>query len=543
MSEEKPTDHPPEQGHVVYSRPHHADGGAPAEKNLTALLERGRVAPALPLLLVSFVLLVSLVYALGYLSVKQVQDESARIQQLGQQQTDRSELLLNLKTALNQLNNEARTRLEEEARGGIRNPFARRLQNARENVKALQSRFEHLPIAQTEKGLAFRNELDRFIQITNDPNDYSLEGFKSFRTLDALMDGFLADANLDQKNLQNERLALDVESARKINTLNFIAVLLGALIAAATTWEVQRRYRQMRRSLEEARRERQFSSQMLQGMVSAVAAIDGRGHIRSANEPFSELFPQAHVGASIYEEIAAPEALKMFAAATSSNVEHATYRGRWLLSNNGNVGPRRSFDVYSSPLELDGERGQILTLVDVTEAAEAEAGLRKQESLAAVGQAVAQVAHEIKNPLGSIRLGVAMLRDMTKVGEAHTTIDLVERGIEHLSKLTIDVTQFSRDKQLTLEKIDVNHLVEDSLEFVADRIQEKRAPIEKHLSAESLKGELDADQLRQVFLNLLANALDASEPGSPISIKTERVAGAKSNGDQAARVASSIPVP
>ncbi len=110
-------------------------------------------------------------------------------------------------------------------------------------------------------------------------------------------------------------------------------------------------------------------------------------------------------------------------------------------------GDERAFDVYSSPLEIEGEPGQLLTLVDVTEASEAEQELRRQEALAAVGQSAAQIAHEIKNPLGSIRLGVAMLRDMARDRESINTIDLVERGIEHLSKLTLDVTQFSRTKR------------------------------------------------------------------------------------------------
>ena len=62
-------------------------------------------------------------------------------------------------------------------------------------------------------------------------------------------------------------------------------------------------------------------------------------------------------------------------------------------------------------MAIDGTRGQIVTLVDATEVAESERTLRRSESLAAVGQATTQVAHEIRNPLGSIRLGVSMLRD------------------------------------------------------------------------------------------------------------------------------------
>ncbi|MDQ5838501.1 MAG: ATP-binding protein, partial [Acidobacteriota bacterium] len=229
----------------------------------------------------------------------------------------------------------------------------------------------------------------------------------------------------------------------------------------------------------------------------------------------------ASVGVYIHDKFTTPDGLKLLAAATSTRVRATLYRGRFRLAFADDA-RAHAFDVYSSPLEIEGEQGQLLTLVDVTEAAEAEQDLRRQESLAAVGRAAATVAHEIKNPLGSIRLGVAMLRDMTKDREAINTIDLVERGIEHLSKLTLDVTQFSRRSKLTLADVDLTDLLEESLELVADKLQEKRTPVERHFAAEPLHGHWDADQLRQVFVNLIANAVDAGQAESPVVVTTER---------------------
>jgi polar amino acid transport system substrate-binding protein len=115
-----------------------------------------------------------------------------------------------------------------------------------------------------------------------------------------------------------------------------------------------------------------------------------------------------------------------------------------------------------------------------------------------------------------------MLRDMTQSEEAHSTIDLVERGIEHLNKLTVDVTQYSREKPLALTKVDLNQLIDSSLELVEERLRERQTPVEKSYTTESLEGYLDVDQLQQVFINLVANAADASARGEPISITTER---------------------
>src|ERR671920_351110 len=150
-------------------------------------------------------------------------------------------------------------------------------------------------------------------------------------------------------------------------------------------------------------------------------------------------------------------------------------------------------------------------------------------------RAAAQVAHEIKNPLGSIRLGVAMLRDMTKDREAINTINLVERGIEHLSKLTLDVTQFSRRRQLTLTPdVYLAELLNESLDLITEKLREKRTPVERRFPEEPVRGHWDEDQLRQVFVNLLANAVDAGPAESPLTLSAERVnipAGDRRNGE------------
>ena len=118
------------------------------------------------------------------------------------------------------------------------------------------------------------------------------------------------------------------------------------------------------------------------------------------------------------------------------------------------------------------------------------ARLRRSESLAAVGQATTQVAHEIRNPLGSIRLGVSMLRDSVNDAEALNTIELVERGIKHLNKLVVDVTQFSRQKELERSSVDLHESLERSIDLVSDKIREKNTTVEKHFAGAIDRGPM-----------------------------------------------------
>ena len=440
---------------------------------------------------------------------------------LEQQHAARFDFLLKLRLGITKLNNEARARADADARRELKPPFEMRLNTARKELHDLLQRLNHPALVSDPDWQQFRVDLQSFIEVTEDLRRYSLEGFDKFKTVDTQINQMLNKSTEAHSKVSDQSERVEQEAAQSIRSWTIIALIVGALVAAGTIWEIQRRFSEMRRSVDEARRERVFTSQLLEGMVSAVAAIDENDRIRSANAAFFRIFPRATIGASVYEKFASEPAMKMLEAATATLVDRAAYRGRWVCPPGADCEHEQAFDVYSSPLAINGAHGQILTMVDVTEAAEAERGLRRQESLAAVGQATAQVAHEIRNPLGSIRLGVSMLRDSVTDAEGLNTIELVERGIRHLSKLVVDVAQFSRRKALEQSNVDLHELINRSLELVADKIKDKETPIDKQLTEEPAVGHWDPDQLSQVIVNVIANAIDASPKRATVSISTE----------------------
>jgi two-component system NtrC family sensor kinase len=117
-----------------------------------------------------------------------------------------------------------------------------------------------------------------------------------------------------------------------------------------------------------------------------------------------------------------------------------------------------------------------------------------------------------------------MLRDSVNDPEALNTIELVERGIKHLNKLVVDVTQFSRQKELERSSVDLHESLERSIDLVTDKIREKNTMLEKNFAGRSIVGQWDAYQLRQVFVNVIANAVDASQENAPVLISTELLA-------------------
>jgi signal transduction histidine kinase len=499
-----------EEGEVVYRRIMPA-GQTPAG----AGNRERRLDPTLAPLVAGFALLLLLIWVLGNLSVRRLEDTSRDALQLEQTYAAREGLLLQLRVALTRLNNEARKSMDAKARGELMPPFDLRLNTERGEMARALPLLDRAPLSEMPDWRKFRDDLAAYVEITSDRIRYSQEGFAKFRDVDEELNRLISNSRAEQEQVFNQIDAMQKAATRSIRTWNVFALLAGVLVAVGTIWQVQRRFWQTRQSTEAFRREREFSNQMLEGMVSAIAAIDRHDRIRSVNTAFLQIFPQATIGSSIHDRVGSPEGVKLLEAASASHVEAATYRGRWNLSEDSLT---RTFDVYSSPLEIDAEHGQILTLVDVTEAAKSEAALRRSESLAAVGEAAAQLAHEIRNPLGSIRLGVEMLREYTVNEDALKTISLVQRGIDHLNKLVVDVTQFSRRRQLETSECDLQQLIDSSLDLVADRVRDKEIPIETDFAPDTIRGNWDDEQLREVFVNLIANAIDASEPKSPVKI-------------------------
>lgn len=518
---------------VVYRRTELAETNAHAPVSTPPTKSWVReISPAIMPLVVGFLLLLILIFVLGLLSVRRMDEVSVAVMGLEQQHAAKLSLLLKLRLAVTKLNNEARARAEAEARDEIKPPLELRLNMAQDEMTELLGQLERPPLANDPTWHKFRGDLASYITVTEDLRRYSLEGFDKFKVVDGELNTLLDQSASEQNEVFRQSEIVEQNAARSIRSWSVIALIVGALVAAGTIWEVQRRFAEMRRSVEEARRERVFTSQLLEGMVSAVAAIDEHDRIRSANAAFFRIFPRATIGASVYEKFASEATSKMLEAVTATQVDKASYRGRWVCPAGEDCEQQQTFDVYSSPLAINGASGQILTLVDVTEAAEAERGLRRQESLAAVGQATAQVAHEIRNPLGSIRLGVSMLRDSVSDQEGLNTIELVERGIMHLNKLVVDVAQFSRRKALEQAHVDLHELIKRSLELVADKIKEKETPIEQRLGRQKPIGHWDPDQLSQVFVNVIANAIDASPKHAPVVISTEVVNVAASGADE-----------
>jgi PAS domain S-box-containing protein len=193
-------------------------------------------------------------------------------------------------------------------------------------------------------------------------------------------------------------------------------------------------------------------------------------------------------------------------------------RGRWQGEV---IGKRRDgsfFDVEVSLTTLEGG-GVICVCRDITERRRVQNALARTAQLAAIGQMTAQVTHEIKNPLTSLKLYAHHLQSVLETGsESKEIAHKIAATLDDLESTVAEIVGAARPVKLQPEPVQMNELLRETMGLVIEQSRSKGVTITERLAPDLPAGNFDRRQLKKVFLNLLLNALDASSPGSEIEV-------------------------
>lgn len=161
---------------------------------------------------------------------------------------------------------------------------------------------------------------------------------------------------------------------------------------------------------------------------------------------------------------------------------------------------------------------------DITTLSNLEKALGRAEQLALLGKMTASIAHEIKTPLASMKLSVQLLkRQIGDVSdEARETLDILDKEIRRLEERSMQFLTFSKTTY-DLKPLNVLDVLEESIKLARIRARERNITIELLKSADRLMIEGDENALNSAFLNILVNAMDASEENGKIEVKIERI--------------------
>ncbi|HYY13122.1 MAG TPA: ATP-binding protein [Chthoniobacterales bacterium] len=202
--------------------------------------------------------------------------------------------------------------------------------------------------------------------------------------------------------------------------------------------------------------------------------------------------------------------------------------------------------IRASTSIFHGQDGQVLgalmLLTDITAIRRLELQIRRSDRLASLGTLSAGMAHEIKNPLVSIKTFAQLLPERYQDSDFRETFsNLIGHEIDRIDSLVNQLLRFARPAKPHLKPRHVHEILDKSLTLIGHRLFQKEIKLTRQWEADVDTIRADADQLEQVFLNFFLNAIDAMKRGGELTVSTHICTGeelvtalAHGNGDGSA---------
>ncbi|MBC8160314.1 MAG: PAS domain-containing protein [Roseiflexaceae bacterium] len=271
-------------------------------------------------------------------------------------------------------------------------------------------------------------------------------------------------------------------------------------------------------------REIQLSRNLLRGVIDSIpmglALMDADGTVLAANRALSDRFgldPAALVGlhysAAIGVWTASP-------AGQTFDYGVATKLRQSLLNPDG--GPTL-MEISSFPLLDPDDRPRQVVEVweDITERVSLQTQLVRAEKLAAIGQLAASIAHEVGNPLQAIQGFLQLFLEQCEQGTPNRNfLELAEGEIERIVRVIARLRDLYRPRADVAAAIDMNELVDNVLLLTSKQMERHQVLVRRRLAADLPPMTCVADQIKQVLLNLVLNAIEAMKDGGVLSVTT-----------------------
>lgn len=265
---------------------------------------------------------------------------------------------------------------------------------------------------------------------------------------------------------------------------------------------------------------------ILQSMTNGLIAVDTIGRIMYMNKVAESILEVDSTGAvgKYYSTVLGPRTeelvrvidRQLFARTPVSEMEIT------VADLNGASIP---LGLSSMPLyDIDGgRRGAIVHFKDLTDRRTLLEMLRQSERMAAIGELSAAIAHEIRNPLASINNAVEMLNESVDLSNPQDKrlFEVIEKESGRLQQISTEFLDFARLKNPDVQSIDLGAVVSDVLILIDNDPRKTEHIVINNTVPDSVEVMFDADQLRQLVINVIINSLEALEGTGTIELSIE----------------------
>jgi len=161
---------------------------------------------------------------------------------------------------------------------------------------------------------------------------------------------------------------------------------------------------------------------------------------------------------------------------------------------------------------------EVIVIEDVTEIEKMKERLERDERLRAMGEMAARIAHEIKNPLGSMELFLSMLSDRKLKSKEKQYVDYIHFGVQTIDRIINNILSYTRPRSLVLSEQSIGKVVEEILDFMKLSIMSRKIDVQYRVLYDKTS-LFDADMMKLVIMNFISNAIDAAAGKGSIAIE------------------------
>jgi len=272
---------------------------------------------------------------------------------------------------------------------------------------------------------------------------------------------------------------------------------------------------------------RNYLNNILDSMASGLIAIDQGGKITIINQAAEAIttYRANEVLGFSYEKVFGQKNLSF-----TSLIKKTLQGGTSLMEEGVFYGREENIplEIVTNPIRDEKKRmeGVLAVFQDLSAIRRLQKEIEEKNRLALLGEMAANVAHEIRNPLSGIE-GFALLlkRTFPEDKKKQEWTDNIIEGTRNLNRLVTRLLDFARPLRLNLQVVELKEIIENVLSFLSQRIREEKANVEikTEFLPHPIKVRGDSDLLKQAFLNLMLNAVQALSGRGKLIIRTSLV--------------------
>ena len=311
-----------------------------------------------------------------------------------------------------------------------------------------------------------------------------------------------------------------LRQTRRRIILNYSIIMALVLFGIYVIFKLQETYI-VKKTLNEMK---DYTAKLLETMDNAVISVDDKGKIKTFNRKSEEIFGKKR------EEVLNKDCQEVLNLNILGKpifkkclLEKKNITREIVLEEKGLK--KKILDINTSFLTDESEEitGVVAVIRDVTEIKDLNEEVARHKRLAALGKLSAGIAHEIRNPLSSIR-GLAQFihNSFSKTDERKEDLKTIIQEVDRLNKLVVQVLDFAKLKKPNLTKFSLNDLIRNIAELFKLEIKNKQIKFNLELSPDISQIQADEDQVRQILMNVIINAIQAIPKKGEIKIKTEK---------------------